>query len=141
MKRVVVDASVSLKWIFDDEEDANFALTILNEAVEGRVQLISPTVWLYEVANGIRSAILRRRIDLSKGQKLLSVVLKVAPEFFDFPPLVIKAFKNANKHEISVYDASYLALAAAEKAEFYTGDESLYKKVKPLKFVKLISQY
>ena len=141
MKRIVVDASATLKWIFEDEEDANFALSLLNDAATGNLELLSPSLWLYEMANGIRSAIIRKRIDETKGKKLLSIILRFTPETFDFSPLVTKSLEIANKFGTSVYDASYIALAAAEEVEFYTGDKTLYRKTNQLKFVKTISQY
>ncbi len=141
MRRIVVDASACLKWIFEDEEDADLALNLLSDTVDGKLELISPTLWLYEVSNAVRAAILKKRINLNKGKKLLSAILKATPELSDFSKVVVKAFDFANKHDISVYDASYATLAAEEKTDLYTGDEALYRKLKKLKFVKLISQY
>lgn len=141
MKRIVIDASASLKWIFEDEKDSDFALMILSDLASGDLEIISPTIWLYETTNSIKSAILRKRINLVKGKRLLSDILKVAPEFFDFLPIVTRTFEIANKYEISVYDAAYVVVAQREKLEFYTGDETLHKKLKKLKFVKLVSRY
>lgn len=141
MRRIVIDASASLKWVFEDEEDTNLAMNILNDIATENLGIISPSIWLYEVANGIRSAILRKRISFLKGKKLLSAILKVVPELIDFSLVVTKTFEVANKYEISVYDASYIVVANEEKVDFYTGDKNLYKKSISLQSVKLISQY
>lgn len=53
MKRYVVDASVILKWVLGDREehDHEKATELLNAWAEGRVELLAPTLWEYEVGN------------------------------------------------------------------------------------------
>ncbi|MGC9196606.1 MAG: type II toxin-antitoxin system VapC family toxin [Syntrophobacteraceae bacterium] len=53
MGRRVVDASVILKWVLGEEREAewNKALALLNGWVEGRVELMAPDLWVYEVGN------------------------------------------------------------------------------------------
>ncbi|MFO1156004.1 MAG: type II toxin-antitoxin system VapC family toxin [Rhodospirillales bacterium] len=61
---VVIDASLTLAWYFDDET------TPATEAVLDRgseAGALVPTVWRLEVANGFQSALRRKRIsDLSR---------------------------------------------------------------------------
>jgi len=53
MDRFVVDASVILKWVLGDEResDQDKALDLLNAWVEGRAELLAPSLWEYEVGN------------------------------------------------------------------------------------------
>ena len=46
---VVVDASVALKWVLDDEEGVDQAVMLRDEGIEGRLQLVAPSLWLYSL--------------------------------------------------------------------------------------------
>jgi len=63
MTRVVVDASVSLKWALNDEEYVEQAVALRDAAIfERRFQMFAPSLWLYEIVNGLRVAVRRGRI-------------------------------------------------------------------------------
>jgi predicted nucleic acid-binding protein len=50
---VVLDASVVLKWLFEDharEPDTDKAVTIIESAVHGGLEILQPVHWLVEVA-------------------------------------------------------------------------------------------
>jgi predicted nucleic acid-binding protein len=105
----VVDASVILAWCLDDEtsEVADAALERL--LVEGA---IAPAHWPLEVANGMRAAERRGRIDepsLRRLQPRLNMLpVEVAPVELSTAFGVIE---SARRYELSVYDAAYLDLA------------------------------
>ena len=50
---VTPDSSVLLKWVLpgDDEQDADAALLLRDEAVAGSIELVVPQLWIYEVGN------------------------------------------------------------------------------------------
>ena len=50
---VTPDASVLLKWVLpgDDEQAADAALLLRDEAVAGAIDLVVPQLWIYEVGN------------------------------------------------------------------------------------------
>lgn len=51
-------------------------------------------------------------------------------------------YQIADRYKIATYDAAYLALAAALKTEFWTGDNKLYRAVSPLlPYVRWIGDY
>ncbi len=53
MRRVVVDASVVVKWVLptkEDEADTEKALSLLKSVRKGRLSLYQPPHWLAEVA-------------------------------------------------------------------------------------------
>lgn len=47
----------------------------------------------------------------------------------------------AESYNISIYDATFIALAQEFNCDFITADEKLGNKVKNLKFVKLLKNY
>ena len=138
---IVLDASVALSWVLD-EEDGLGAGNVLSDIASGKVLAIAPTIWLYETINALKMAIVRSRITQKQAAAKISDILEINPEFVDFGLLLSESFEIAIKYELSMYDASYVSLAKLKGCDFYTGDTKLFKKVKgKLKFVKLASEY
>lgn len=48
---MIVDASVGVKWIRDDEKDADKANLLLKSHLENYQQITVPPLFLYEIAN------------------------------------------------------------------------------------------
>lgn len=139
---VIIDSSLSLKWFFKDEKEADYALSVLEDFVNNKIAIIVPTIWLYEMANGVRTAVLRKRISLKKGSSFINDLTKILPKLEDFEPLLKEAFAIAKQFELSIYDGSYLALAKMREIQFFTGDEKLYRKVKgKFKWIKRVLEY
>ena len=137
MKRMVIDASVVLKWYLTDEELGVKAISLLGEYVSNELDILAPSLLEYEIMNGLMIAQKRGRI---KEEKILSAI-----EGFDnlginlrnlshLYPQVILFCKTYNR---SVYDASYMALALDEGISLITADEGLFNSIrKDLKWVK-----
>ncbi len=53
--RIVVDASVAIKWYVRDEIDADKAIAMLLDYENGKVKLIVPNLFYYETANAVNS--------------------------------------------------------------------------------------
>lgn len=142
VKTIVVDASLSLSWILSEAVDPDKVNRIVDDQVRGELITTAPDIWFYECLNGLKSAFLRERIDEKTSRNYISKVIDLAPDLTDVTELVNEVFEIAIRYDLSVYDASYVALAAEKHCDFYTGDIKLYAKMgKKLKFVKLISDY
>ena len=107
MTAVVVDASVSANWLFDDEHDprADSALSLL-ETEPG----IVPQLWHYEMRNILLVAHRRDRITAA-GMAARVEALADLPLETDTAPDLNQAFALAGAHRLSFYDALYLELA------------------------------
>jgi predicted nucleic acid-binding protein len=137
LRRVVLDASVVLKWYLVDEKDGQKALGLLFQYVSGQLEILAPSLLEYEVVNGLFIAQRRGRI---KDEKLLTAIegfidlnikLKNISHFYS------KLIHYCKTYRCSAYDASYLSLAEVEGATLITSDEGLYNVVKKdLKWVK-----
>jgi predicted nucleic acid-binding protein len=138
--QLVVDASVSLKWVFDDEEHVAHAIALREDGLSGRFQMIVPHLWQYEVANGVVVGVRRGRVLPDQGALAISSlqalgIPSLTPDFLD-------CYQLALRYRIALYDASYLALAAELGAEFWTGDRKFFDAVAPdLSLVKWIGSY
>lgn len=141
-KIIVFDASLTLAWVLKEKNYPNKVKQILDDMVGAKITPIAPTIWLYETINGLHSAILSSRINPKLSGSYLSTVLEVSPQLIDLEQIVYETFQIATDLRISVYDASYIALAKSQKCDFITGDEKLFRKISgKIGFVKTISQY
>ena len=120
---LVVDASVILAWTFDDEtSDAA-------EAVVGRLLAegaVVPAHWPLEIANGLRFAERRGRVDEAALRRLRT---KVSALPVDVQPVELSTalgvIDTARRHDLSVYDAAYLDLAEVRSLPLATLDDRL----------------
>lgn len=122
MTGFVLDASTTLAWAFDDEctPDADHALSAL---IDGHA--ITPSLWPYEVANGLAVAVRRGRITPDEAAEftndLSALDIRVDTDAPD--PLTLAA--AAMETNLSAYDAAYLALSQRTGLPLVTQDSRL----------------
>lgn len=138
----VLDASVALKWQFENEEATGAATALLTDFVDGKIQLITPTLFPYEVVSSINVAINRKRIREEAGYRAVNYITSLGIELRGFDDLIEPTFRMARQYGLSPYDCAYMALAEKEKSDLYTGDKRLFNAVKnQLSWVKWIGDY
>ncbi|MEO8541169.1 MAG: type II toxin-antitoxin system VapC family toxin [bacterium] len=121
---LVIDASVTLVWCFDDEE-SDYADRVLERAVADEV--VVPPVWASEVGNGLVSGQRRSRIEVDEFPYLLGLLSGVGARVVDLSldellgPVAVLALA----HNLTVYDASYLHIAMRESLPLATLDRRL----------------
>lgn len=140
--KAVIDASVALKWQFEEEEASGSATALLQDFVDGRIELITMTLFPYEILSAINVAVSRKRITESVGKKALHYLTGLSIEEFFFNDLIEMTFRMARENRLSTYDCAYMALAEREECDFYTGDKKLYHATRThLSWVKWIGDY
>lgn len=87
--------------------------------------MCAPVILPFEVLNGLKMAVSRKRIDEDLAHDLGRKFLKIPIQFI--PVDFMDTFLLANKHELTLYDASYLYLAKKQKMDLLTMDEKLKK--------------
>jgi len=128
-KLVVVDASVVLKWQLDDEEYISQATALRNDFYAlSVIKAIAPHLLVYEVINGIVTATRRKRLDLDKALGAMDNLIELGVELRKVEPG--RVLELALEHNLSAYDAAYLALAESEGCELWTGDRPFYQAVR-----------
>lgn len=120
---LVLDSSVTLAWILDDETaGAESTLELMD--VE---RAIVPAHWILEVTNGLRMAVRRQRLKpenvAALMKQLRTLPLRVDPEtevmgWNEIPAL-------AARFDLTTYDAAYLELAMRLDAPLATLDQNL----------------
>src|SRR5262249_52580989 len=105
----VVDASIALTWCIDDEA------TVATDAILHRLLLeggIAPAHWPLEMANALRFAALRGRLDERDVERARSIVLGFPVEVLPVETsTALGLVATAETFDLSVYDAAYLDLA------------------------------
>jgi len=120
----VVDASVTLAWCFADEA-SELADRVLDQLE--RDEALAPAIWPLEVANGLRTAERRGRLDLADLAHVREL-LTALPVQVEGVPLDIalgEVTELARQLDLTAYDAAYLALAARRGLALATVDDRL----------------
>lgn len=120
---VVLDTSVIVKWVRQEEVLAREALCWRSRFLDGEVQFAVPFLLAYELAN-----VLVYKPDLSteQVQAALQSLFDMGIDWIEpSPPLLLRSTAIAREHDLSVYDATFVALAEALQADLITADERL----------------
>ena len=128
--RVVLDASVILKWYLLDEEHGEKALEFLNRFVSDNLEIIAPALLEYELINGLVAARKRGRLQEDLIVSAVEGFMNLGLRMVGLSGLYSRVIHFCKAYNRSAYDASYLALAESEKISFITADETLYNSVK-----------
>ena len=121
MSGLVVDASVVMAWLFDDEEDPR-ADRVLELLVEDGA--VVPHLWHLETRNTLLVAERSGRLSPGGVKERLDALMGL-PIQTDQEPNFQSAFDLARVHNLSFYDALYLELAKREHAKLATLDHAL----------------
>lgn len=108
--RLVLDGSITLAWCFRDEATPAIDAIMMSAARDGA---IVPAIWRLEVANGLRSAIRRRRMEAIQRDAFLAALGEMNVETdLDTDRYAWSAtVQLADRHGLTPYDACYLELA------------------------------
>ena len=119
----VLDASVTLSWLFEDESNAfaEQALDLLSE--EGA--LVPAVLWELEVANALALAKRKGRMPESYQLKDMTVILYTLPLTAEAPSRGFDLLDLCEQHRLTSYDATYLALALSHRCALATLDSGL----------------
>jgi predicted nucleic acid-binding protein len=121
MTNLIVDASVAVKWFFQEIDTA--AAVKLRE---GDATFVAPELILAEIGNAAWKKCLRNEID--KKQAIFTV--QRAPAVFSTLVTVSELLEAAMELSIAlahpIYDCFYLALAERENAAIVTADERMF---------------
>jgi len=136
LKGYVLDSSVVIKW-FSQEEYTDLALKIRDNFVNGNVEIVVPDLLLYEISNALRYNKNIKKSEVNGAIKsLIEIGIKIIVPTED---VMMTAISIAYTHDLTVYDAYFIALAKELDFIFVTADERLYNKLKELKFAKLLN--
>lgn len=130
----VVDASVVLQWLL--ENPSARSREILEEHLNGSEPLVAPELLNYEVGNVL---VTKARLGSQDAADLFGYFLDLRIESYSLGADEYQASLDlAHRYKLTVYDASYLALALALDVRLVTADKKLAARAGPLKIVEAI---
>jgi predicted nucleic acid-binding protein len=118
----VIDASVVLRWAFEDEADREGATRVEEALREARLHAVEPPIFLLEVASALERAIRERRIDRRQSEAVIGALASVSFEELDPHAFAAAAFGLALEIGLRVPDAAYVELARVRRATLVTAD-------------------
>ena len=123
MSRVVVDASVAVKWVVEESGTAE-ALEILK-----RHSLSSPDLLVAECANILWKKVKRGELDEEEAVMAARLIQRSDVEILPTRALMESALNLAVELDHPAYDCIYLSLALENGWLFVTADERLVRKL------------
>lgn len=134
---LVIDASLTVAWYFDDET------TPATEAVLETVSetgAVVPALWRLEVANAFQSAIRRKRITAVYRDRSLAELMQMS--IVIDPDTNIHAWTTtlqlSERFALTTYDSAYLELAHRRKLPLATLDAELRKAAAALNITLVV---
>ena len=138
MSEVVIDASVVVKW-FVKEEWSEEAEALRDDYAAGTIDLASSAIMPFEVLNALRYSGAFGEDELVEASEILEDLQVTLYELKgDYARETVKL---AMRKGITIYDASYVALAIVRDCVLWTADEKLLRKVADLGQVFHIREY
>ena len=131
----VVDASVVLGWLLPERTSPTHR-QVLDDHIAGRQPLVAPELLHYEVANVLATGA-KLPADVARDAYSAFVALEV--ETYSLGETEYQqALALARGHRVTVYDASYAALARALRVRLITADRRLARRLAHLDLVELL---
>lgn len=135
MNTLIVDSSVIVKWI-NQTNEANLeqADRIIDEALDGDLELLAPELAKYELGN----VLIKKTLDLEDAitslVSLYSLPITFIPESEDLAKIT---YELASSLRITYYDASFLSLAKQYNVTLITENIKHQGKESGIKVVSL----
>lgn len=122
--RVVVDASVAVKWYLEEDHAAP-----ARRLLDGTYELIVPDLFFAEIGNVLWKRWRRGELDDDVIAETLGALDRVPCETRSARPLLSGAMALATSLRRTVYDSLYLALAIDTGARLVTADRRFHASV------------
>ena len=139
---VCVDASILIKLVVE-EERSDCASALWDSWVDDEVEIVAPTLFLYEVTATLRKKVYRQLLTLAEGREVFAAALAVEVTPMAPSGLHERAWELATHfNRPTAYDSHYLALAEMLGCEFWTADQRLFNAVQDeLSWVRWLGEY
>lgn len=129
----VVDSSVVVKWIVQEEPPGSSASQLKDLFKKGERTFVIPDLLFYEVGN----VLLRKFTDSEKAEEELSALWRLPWLLMPLRVSLLTRTQNlASFFNLTFYDALFLATAERARADLITADLKLLAKIKRVPFAK-----
>ena len=121
MKKIVVDASVAIKW-FIPEIHSEAAIQLL----EKNPSLLAPDLIFAEIGNILWKKARSNELSLETAHTLLNDFKRLPFKITESEFLLDTAWHIASRYQRTFYDSLYLAVAKTENCLFVTADHAFF---------------
>ena len=118
---VVVDASVALKWVLEEEDSERARVLAATEV------MVAPDLWLIECANVLTMRVRRGQIAADVAAQAVDLIASAPVRIVPTRAHVPTAHALSVILKQSAYDSLYLALALQERAVMVTADAAFFR--------------
>lgn len=124
----VIDASVAARFLlFEDLSDK--AGLILEDFLDGKIDLKAPKLVVHEVGNTLWKAVKQELIDLDEALEKFSYFLRLRIGSVElYEEAHKKILKWSVKNDATYYDSTYVTSSKMIGATLLTADDTLHKK-------------
>jgi predicted nucleic acid-binding protein len=125
LTRFVLDASVTLCWLFADQA------TVYTESVLDRLaagdSVLAPMIWPFEIANVVTISERRKLVNPAQAAAFFRTLgqLSIVLDHAGMGPMFSAVVETARRYRLSAFDADYLELAIREALPLATVDVAL----------------
>jgi predicted nucleic acid-binding protein len=138
MAPVVVDASILVRWVLP-EPDRAAALQLLRQSVTGEATLIAPALVMAEASSALSRRFRRKQLTEEEARTAYQYLQRRRPTLVEDAKLLDDAMELSLRHQLSLWDCVYLALAIRWRANLATADARFHRSVsRHYPFVELI---
>lgn len=136
MKQFVADTSIIIKWLSADREDGiELANKVLDDALDGEIELLAPELAKYEVGNVL---LFSKKLSSKQGNTVLSQFYTLPISFItESEDLSKESFNVASTLGITYYDAAFISLARQNDATLITENVKHQGKSTDVKVISL----
>lgn len=133
--RVVVDSSVIVKWLnTDQEENTVQAIKLLQHCQKEMVKLFAPELAKYEVGNALSRKGLTLPMIKAALDTLEEIPIKFTKQSFEDLKNTCEIAENT---AMTIYDASFVALAQSKQAKLITANTKHQGKFKEVEVIDI----
>lgn len=131
MNRLVIDASIAVKW-FLTEVYSDCARKALN----GDYELLAPELLISEFGNVFWKRTRNGEVTEEQASAAVGALLQMSLQLRPSSTLILPALEIANRTQRSIYDSLYVTLAVAENIRVVTADSKLFNALKSTPLAK-----
>jgi len=138
-KKIVIDASIGIKW-FKSENENNLenALFLREKILNNEITVFIPDLFLYEVLNTL--LLNTGFIEEELNEALNTIYLMELQIINSDKDLTKRALSISYNYKITYYDSLYISLAEAYNALLVTEDKKILSLREKFNFIKPIEE-